>query len=198
MEPRQRLSGRFRSACGPLLGVTGAYGVAGARALGLAILVSSCSGASVPQALPPIANHGNSIEHFSFESLDGQALSSASLANRITVIALLTSYDVPSQVEARILDTIVHHHTPRINVAALILEAQENKPLVEAFVRSVGLTYPVAMADTATVAAQAPFRDLGVPSIVVLDREGRTVFRRASFVSEAQIEAVIRAVEQTR
>ena len=113
------------------------------------------------------------------------------------MIGFLTTYDFYSQAEARFLSSIARRHTPRVNVAALILEASENRTLVEAFTAALKLPYPVAMADEATIAGEGPFAGLhNVPSIVILDREGREVYRHVGLVDEAAIEAAIRAVEQ--
>jgi hypothetical protein len=105
---------------------------------------------------------------------------------------------VYSQAEARYLAMLEHQHTPRVNVAALMLEAPENRPLVEAFVASLGLGYPVALADAATIAGDGPFPGLHhVPSVVVIDRAGREAWRHLGFVNEAALEAAVRAVEAT-
>jgi hypothetical protein len=116
----------------------------------------------------------------------------------VSVIGFLTTYDVYSQAEARYLAMLEHSHTPRINVAALMLEAPENRPLVEAFAASLGLGYPVALADAATIAGDGPFPGLHhVPSVVVIDRAGREAWRHVGFVNEAVLEAAVRAVEAT-
>jgi hypothetical protein len=116
----------------------------------------------------------------------------------VSVIGFLTTYDVYSQAEARYLATLERRHTPRVNVAALMLEAPENRPLVEAFVASLGLGFPVAIADAATIAGDGPFPGLHhVPSVVVIDRAGREAWRHVGFVNEAALDAAVRAVEAT-
>lgn len=114
----------------------------------------------------------------------------------MSLIGFLTTYDVHSQAEARLLAAIERHHSPRINVAALMLEAPENRPLVEAFTASLGLGYPVAIADAATIAGEGAFAGLHhVPSVVVLDCAGREAWRHVGFLSEAALDAAVRAVE---
>jgi hypothetical protein len=165
----------------------------------LAAATASCSGtqrkveastASASTRKPPL--------RFAYEAVDGRPISTESLANRVSVIGFLTTYDVYSQAEARYLAMLEHRHTPRINVAALMLEAPENRPLVEAFAASLGLGYPVALADAATIAGDGPFPGLHhVPSVVVLDRAGREAWRHVGFVNEAALEEAVRAVEAT-
>ena len=169
--------------------------VAGSFAVGLAL--SACSPPAEPAREPAVtvAPSGPPLQ-FSYEALDGKPLTSESLRGRITVIAFLTTYDFHSQAEARFLSSLARRHVPRINAAALILEAPENLPLVQAFTSTLGLPYPVAMADPATIAGEGAFSGLHhVPSIVILDREGREVYRHVGLIEEAALEQAIRSVE---
>jgi hypothetical protein len=171
------------------------------RLLGVALAAAllSCgdgrppTGARAAAAIPPATGP---VLRFAYQAVDGRPVSTRALANRVSVIGFLTTYDMPSQVEARFLATLARRHTPRVNVAVLMLEAPENQPLVEAFVASLRLEYPVALADEATIAGEGPFAGLHhVPSVVVLDRAGREAWRRVGLVNEAQLEAAVRAVE---
>jgi hypothetical protein len=173
------------------------------RAAGAALLALACAQAAscgsstrAPDANAPTNPAASPPLRFTFEAIDGRPFSADAFKNRITVIGFLTTYDVHSQAEARFLALLERHHTPRLNVAALMLEAQENRPLVEAFVASLGLGYPVALADAATIAGEGPFTGLHhVPSVVILDRAGREAWRHVGFVNAAVLEAAVRAVE---
>jgi hypothetical protein len=171
-----------------------------ALALGAALVaagLASCGGGTrSPDRATATPPAGSAPVRFAYQALDGRPISSESLINRVSVIGFLATYDVHSQAEARFLASLERHHTPRINVAALILEPPENRPMVEAFSASLGLGYPIAMADASTIAGEGPFAGLHhVPSVVVLDRAGREAWRRVGFVSEAALEAAVRAVE---
>ncbi|AKT38334.1 TlpA family protein disulfide reductase [Chondromyces crocatus] len=142
---------------------------------------------ATPRGLPP----------FAFETVDGRELSSGTLAGRITVIGFLTTYDAASQAQARILADLLREHTPRLNVAALALEPPENLPLVEAFARSLRLPYPMALADAQTVAGEGAFQGLHhVPSVVILDRKGREVYRRLGLAPRGILEEVLQTIER--
>ena len=165
----------------------------------LAAAPASCSGAQRGAEVRTafVSTPGLPLR-FAYEAIDGRPISTESLANRVSVIGFLTTYDVYSQAEARYLAMLERRHTPRINVAALMLEAPENRPLVEAFAASLALGYPVALADAATIAGDGPFPGLHhVPSVVVIDRAGREAWRHLGFVNEATLEAAVRAVEAT-
>jgi hypothetical protein len=136
---------------------------------------------------------------FSYEALDGKPLSTETVAGRVTLIGFIATYDNFSQAEARFLLNLGRRHTPRINVAFVVLEAKENRPLVEAFVAALGITDPVALADADTIAGQGPFVGLHhVPSVVILDRRGREAWRHIGMVEEPEIERALRAVEQSQ
>jgi hypothetical protein len=162
----------------------------------MAQALASCGERRPPEATNAIQPVTGPLVRYSFQAVDGRPISTRSMANRVTVIGFLATYDVPSQVEARFLAMLERRHSPKINVAALVLEAPENQPLVEAFVTSLRLEYPIAMADAATIAGEGPFAGLHhVPSVVVLDRAGREAWRHAGLVNEAVLEAAVRAVE---
>jgi hypothetical protein len=173
--------------------------VLGAALGALGASLAACSdGAHAPTVTPASAPSTGPALRFAYQGIDGRPISTEALINRVSVIGFLTTYDVHSQAEARFLALLERHHTPRLNVAALMLEAPENRPLVEAFVSSLGLTYPVAIADAATIAGDGPFTGLhNVPSVVILDRAGHEAWRHVGFVGEGALEAAVRAVEAT-
>lgn len=171
--------------------------------LPLVLLVSGCAGghavlepAAAPEAAAAAPARGP-VRSFSYETLDGRELSTASLAGRFSVIGFVATYDVASQAEARFLAGLFRDHTPRINAALLVLEASENRPLVEAFVATLKLPYPVALADAPTIAGEGPFAGLHhVPSVVILDPEGREAFRYVGLITQEALEEALRGLER--
>jgi len=163
----------------------------------LSLWAGGCGGSTASQAAPakPEAAPGPPIV-FSYEALSGKPLSTESVAGRLTVIGFITTYDVPSQAEVRFLMNVGRRHTPRINVAFLVLEATENKPLVEAFVSALGISEPVALADAETIAGKGPFAGLHhVPSVIILDQQGREAWSHLGIVQEGELEQALRALE---
>ncbi|WP_437314509.1 TlpA family protein disulfide reductase [Sorangium sp. So ce385] len=153
--------------------------------------------AATPAAAAEAAPARGPALSFSYETLDGRELSTASLAGRFSVIGFVATYDVASQAEARFLAGLLRDHTPRINAALLVLEASENRPLVEAFAATLKLPYPVALADAPTIAGEGPFAGLHhVPSVVILDAEGREAFRHVGLITQEALEEVLRGLER--
>lgn len=171
-------------------------------ALGLSIVgCTPAKDAEVPaasdSASEPPPDAATRRVSFSWMDLKGRPLDSASMLGRTTVIAFIATYDVASQAEARFLTAISRRHAPRLNVAIVVLEQQANQPMVEAFVETLGITYPVAFADAATLAGHGPFEGLHhVPSVVVLDREGHERARHLGFLDEQQLDALVKEAEE--
>jgi hypothetical protein len=175
-----------------------------AAVLGALVLSSAaCTHERAPPEAPPradvrAATQRGPVVHFSFETLDGKTFSTESAAGRLTVVGFVTTYDFASQAEARHLSAVLRRHTPRVNVGLLVLEQPDNRPLVDAFATTLGLPYPVAMADAATIAGQGPFAGLHhVPSVVILDKSGREAWRHVGLVEEHEIHAALRTLEAT-
>jgi hypothetical protein len=172
--------------------------------IALALLGASCGAPAERPTTPAPGPAEPSPEararplRFDYLTLDGKPLSTETVAGRFTLIGFLATYDVASQAEARFLGGLLRRHTPRINVAVLVLESEENLPIVEAFASTLGLEYPVALADGRTIAGQGPFAGLHhVPSVVLLDRQGHEVWRHVGLAEEATIEKALRAAESS-
>jgi hypothetical protein len=132
-----------------------------------------------------------------YAALDGTPVTTDGLLYRLSVIALIASYDPSSQAQAIYLRALARRHRPRINVVIVVLEPPDNLPLVQAFADVLAAPFPVVLADEATLLGRGPFGDLReVPSLVVLDREGREAWRHVGQVELPGLEAVLRSLEQ--
>jgi len=158
----------------------------------LLVLAASCgpSGSSqaTPAARPPV---GAPVE-FAFGTTEGGELSSERTRGRATAILFVTTYDLASQLVAERLETVLHSHVPRANGGAVVIEAPKYAALADAYRAALGLSYPVAMADQLTLTGGGPFGTVSqVPTLVVLDRSGREVFRQSGVLDARQIEQAL-------
>lgn len=160
-------------------------------------LVAGCGGdeAVAPAPKAPVALVRRPVS-FSYATLDGGTLTPESLAGRHSLIAFIALFDTASQAQAQLLLATYRSHTPRTNLAFLVLEPEEHRVLAEAFVEAFGVQVPVAFADAETIAGRGPFAGLNqVPSLVVLDRAGREVARHVGLLDRAGIVALLHEVE---
>ncbi|MCS6901336.1 MAG: hypothetical protein RMJ98_16915 [Myxococcales bacterium] len=119
------------------------------------------------------------VVEFSFPSLDDRPVSHEAFRGRASLLVFLVTYGNDSLLQARFAKKVFLEHTPRINAAAIFLEPLENRPLVRVFRDSADLPFPAAMGDADSIAGRGAFKGLGaVPSVVVLDPEGREVWRK--------------------
>jgi hypothetical protein len=161
----------------------------GVLAAVLAALVAGCGGASVG---PASAEAEDAPRFFDYVAVDGSRLGSDTTRGRITVILVLTTYDISSQYAARELANLARSHRPRINAGALALEPPRNAPLVDTFAKALALPYPVALESSEEFRESGPFgRIEGVPTVIVLDPEGHEAWRREGAASAAELGRIL-------
>lgn len=174
-------------------------------ALALTFGVLAC-GAPIEEPVKPVSSADEAVTQspppdappvvFQYKDVRGGTLASSALAGRITVIALAATYDVPSQAQVKFLSQVHRDHAPRINALLIALEQPENEILVQAFADALGLKFPVVMADAATIKGEGPFSNLRhVPSVVILDREGRERTRWLGLMSNVELEEALVKLE---
>ncbi len=171
---------------------------------GLALALASCAAAPEEGASPtssavtPVGTvevSGAPVS-FRYPNVLGGDLASEDLRGRVSVLLLMTTYDVPSQAEVAFLTRLHKEHVPRINAALIVLEPPESRDIVREYVRALAVDYPVGMADAATIAGRGPFESLQhVPSVVILDRQGKERFRHLGPMRYADLKAAVNKVE---
>jgi hypothetical protein len=171
--------------------------------LSLLALCLACSCKPTPQAAEADAafeqGSGSEALEFSFPGGEDLVVSSATTRGRVTALAFVATYDMASQLLLRRLADVIVHFTPRVNAAAVVVEAPRYADLLPAYRDSLQLPFPVVMVDFATQQGQGPFASIQrVPTLVVLDKAGREVSRRQGALDAEQIEAELRDAAQRR
>jgi hypothetical protein len=140
------------------------------------------------------AASGEPALFFSYRTTDGGTLSHASTRGRATALVFLTTYDAASQLEAKALEQALRTARPRANGGAVMLEGPEYALLADVFRQTLKLSYPVALADEATLKGHGPFGKIEmVPTTIVLDRFGRLRFRRSGLISAEELRGALAA-----
>ncbi len=115
----------------------------------------------------------------------------------MTVIAQVAPFDSASQAQARFLRVLSQRHKPRINALLVVFDHPNNRPLVEIFANNVGVDFPVALADPATPVGEGTFPGLNaVPSVVILDRQSREVWRHLGLVDAKTLSEALSAHDE--
>lgn len=159
-------------------------------AIGIVLLLG-CSPANTSRVEPEVPSVAPPLS-FTFVGQGGEEVSSRTLRGRITIVALVTTYDLASQLVLRRVNQALGSYSPRINAFALVLEAPSYAVLVESFSESLDLHFPVVMADQASLDGGGPFGPIDyVPTLVFLNRDGGAVERLRGPVSPEQVTAVL-------
>lgn len=157
--------------------------------------VGGCSSGAAPAAPAASPSPRSAPISFEFPSAGEEAeVSSETTRGRATALVFITTFDLASQLVARRLGDVIVSFTPRANAAAVVVEAPTYAELLPSYRAALSLPYPVVMADFATQQGAGPFGSVShVPTLVVLDREGREVFRRQGSLEPDEIQAALRA-----
>jgi len=165
-----------------------------AVAVAAAPLATGCRRPAEPVA-PSAAVVASAARRVDFElqDLGGEPITSATTRGRVLCVLFVTTYDLASQVEARRVDEVVVAYAERASGLLVVLEEGQYAPLAAAFRDALAIASPVAMADPATLVGEGPFgRIERVPTLVVLDAEGRETSRRAGVLTRTDVEAALR------
>lgn len=154
---------------------------------------AGCSGAA-PATAAASASAASAPIQFEFPSVGEEAVvSSETMRGRATALVFITTFDLASQLVARRLGEVVVSFTPRANAAAVVVEAPAYADLLPSYRTALSLPYPVVMADFATQQGAGPFGTVThVPTLVVLDREGREVSRHQGSLQADEIRGALR------
>lgn len=172
----------------------------GGRALFLfAVLASGCVSAFEPGS-PTGRTEGPTAAArpvaFQFSRLDGGALRSDELHGRAALVVIAATYDAASQAAVAIAATVVRRHKPRLNGLLVVLEPEDNRPIAQAFAAAMDLPFPAVIATADELGRVGSFEGLRhVPSIVLLDANGRERWRRVGLTKAETIEAALRDIE---
>ena len=165
-------------------------------ALLLLLLVAACQRVAVPpeDEVDESETRGQ-VQRYVFGTTDGQELSAEGMRGRVTALLFVTTFDLASQMAARQLNQALHTHSPRINAAAVVLEAPKYAPLADVFRTSLKLSYPVAIADLEMLLRNSTLGEVrSVPTLIVFDAQGREVRRQyGAFTIEELEEWLTRA-----
>jgi hypothetical protein len=165
------------------------------RLIAAAVTLASC------RPVPVVTEEASSVVpaarvvRFELPRVEGGSLRSDELLGRATLVVVAATYDTASQAALSIAAAVVRRHKPRVNGILVVLEPEQNRPLVQAFVAAMDLPFPTALADADALAAEGVFDGLRhVPSFVIVDRDGRERWRRVGLVKAEALDAALRDI----
>jgi hypothetical protein len=132
---------------------------------------------------------------YTFDSLDERPVASVSHRGKPTIIAFVATGDIVGQAQVDFLVAMAKNDGKKVNYALVALHPRKEIPIVEAYASALKVTFPVALGEPATMNADGPFGDIpAVPTIVVLDREGRLVWKHTGLAKSDELRARLRSL----
>lgn len=127
---------------------------------------------------------------YAFESLDARPVSSQAFAGKVVVLAFVATWDLPSQAQVAFLVEMARRDGPseRVAYAAVFLQEGKDRELIEVYRTTLGIKFPVAVADRGTLSGAGPFGDVqAVPTVVVLDKSGHVRFQKVGLAKPDEL-----------
>ena len=112
------------------------------------------------------------------------------------MIAFVTTASLPAQAQVDFLVAMARNDGEQVQYALVVLDPGAGREIVQLYARALGVSFPVAMADSLTVAGGGPFGDVrAIPVTLLLDRAGRVAWRVEGRVAKSQeIRAAMRGL----
>lgn len=125
---------------------------------------------------------------YAFDTLDERPVSSVAHRGKPTILAFITTGDIVGQAQVDYLVAMAKNDGAKVNYALIALHPRKEIVLVEAYMSALKVEFPVALADPSVMMAQGPFGELAaVPTLVVLDREGKIVWKHTGLAKADEL-----------
>jgi peroxiredoxin len=149
-------------------------------------LVAGCG----PETSPPIAESAapESGPEFVLMSLDGERMGPGSFRGRVVLFDFWATWCIPCYAQAEILETIYPEFS-ELGVEFVAVSLGEMEATVRNFVAQRPFPYPVLIDPDDRVSIELGIYVL--PTVMVLDREGRISYLREGVSSRAQLRRVL-------
>ncbi|MEN8376022.1 MAG: TlpA disulfide reductase family protein [Gemmatimonadota bacterium] len=135
------------------------------------------------------AGDGEVLADFSVVTADGDAIRISDLRGRVVLVNYWASWCGPCRVEMPGFQDVYERHGAR-GFLIVGLSRDATRQAMADYARARGVTYPVALATAESVRAAGGLR--GLPTSLLLDREGRIRHRVFGYFPEVALERAVR------
>ncbi len=132
---------------------------------------------------------------YAFDPLEDRAVSSEVHRGKPTVLVFVTTGDLIGQAQVSYLVHMAKNDGDLVNYAVVALHPRKEIVLVDAYRSTLGVDFPVALAGIEATGAAGPFGEIpAVPTVVILDREGRIVWKHTGLAKNDELRGHMRGL----
>jgi hypothetical protein len=133
---------------------------------------------------------------YAFDPLDdAHPVSSDVERGKPTILAFVTTGDIVGQAQVDYLVAMYKNDSTKVNYALVAIHPRKEIVLVEAYVSALKVEFPVALGDVSSMMAGGPFGEISaVPTVVVLDRDGKIVWKHTGLAKADELRGHLRTL----
>lgn len=131
---------------------------------------------------------GSTAPQFRLESLDGDILGPSDFEGRVVVVDFWATWCQPCHAQAAVLRGL-HEEMKEREIQFLAVDLGEAEPTVRSFVQRNPVPYPVLLDPERSLSAELGIQSL--PTLMILDREGRTTYFAPGVIPEDRLRDLI-------
>jgi len=157
----------------------------------LSLGLAACAGSSTESKSPAPQgiNKGNQARDFALESLGGSQVSLSDFQGDVVLVNFWATWCAPCRAEIPDFEQVYQNHSDE-GFVILGVNEQETPQVIEPFVQELGMTYPVLLDKQGQVMSE--YRTLGLPTSLLVDRDGVIQVRHTGTMTAAQLESHLR------
>ena len=125
-----------------------------------------------------------------FDSLDERPVSSSVMRGKPTILVFVVTGDILGQAQVDFLVAMSKNDGEKVNYGLVAIHPRREIVLVDAYISTLNVKFPVALADAGVTSALGPFGEIpAVPTLVVLDRDGKIAWKHTGLSKPDEIRA---------
>lgn len=173
------------------------------RTAALLLTLAVACGPKAPEGPPVGTSDKEGTSHlpsdkpvtYAFDALDERPVSSEANLGKPTLLAFVTTGDMASQAQVDFLVAMEKNDGQMVNYGLVAFHPRKEIVLVETYCSTLGVKFPVALADPSAMKPSGPFGEIpAVPTLVLLDRQGRLVWKHTGLAKPEEIRAHMRGL----
>jgi thiol-disulfide isomerase/thioredoxin len=153
----------------------------------LGVLLTLSIGLSCAPVESEVAE-GTQAPPFQLPTLGGELLGTPDYPEKVVLLDFWATWCVPCHAQAEIIKPLYAEYKDQ-GFEVLSIDVEEDADDVRSFVEENPFPYPVLLDEAGKVSGQ--FAVMGLPTVVLLDREGQIIFARTGVVGAAQLRQLI-------